>query len=158
MDGDETRYLLLARGEFERGFFTIQDPQKPELVISLDIRSSREPEIKVTCDGSKPIIRLNVLLDGDLLAVQSGIDYEKPEHKELLEQAFRQIVKDGIEKLINKCKDLNTDALLFGDYAVKNFLTINDWESYDWNNRFKEADITVNVEFAIRRTGTQAKN
>jgi spore germination protein KC len=75
-----------------------------------------------------------------------------------LEQAFRQIVKDGIEKLINKCKDLNTDALLFGDYAVKNFLTINDWESYDWNNRFKEADITVNVEFAIRRTGTQAKN
>jgi len=158
LDGDETRYLLMVRGEFERGFFTIQDPQKPELVISLDIRSSREPEIKVTCDGSKPIIRLNVLLDGDLLAVQSGINYEKPEHKQLLEQAFQQIVKDGIEKLNDKCKDLNTDALLFGDYAAKNFLTINDWESYDWNSRFKEADITVNVEFAIRRTGTQVKN
>jgi len=75
-----------------------------------------------------------------------------------LSQACRHIVKDGIEKLFNKCKDLNTAALLFGDYAVKTFLTINDGERYDGNTRVKDADITVNVEFAIRRTGTQAKN
>lgn len=157
LDGDETRYLLMARGEFERGFFTIQDPQEPELAISLDIRNSKGPEINVMIDGLKPVIKLNVRIEGDLLAVQSSIDYETSEHKALLEQTFRQIVKDGIERLVDKCQSLNTDAFLFGDYASKNFLTIQDWESYDWNSRFCEAEVTVDVEFAIRRTGTQVK-
>jgi spore germination protein KC len=158
LNGDETRYLLMARGEFERGFFTVQDPEEPGLAISLDIRNSTKPKVRVTLDGLKPVISLNVQIDGDLLAVQSGIDYEKPEHKTLLEQAFRQIVKDGIEKLIDKCKSFNTDVLLFGDYAAKNFLTIQDWENYDWNSHFKEADVMVNIEFTIRRTGTQVEN
>jgi len=155
LSGDETRYMLMARGEFERGFFTMQDPQKPELIIPLDVKGSKKPEVRVTFDGAKPVIYLKVHLNADLLAVQSRIDYEKPELKILLEKEFQQIIKEGLEKVIAKCQGLNADVFLFGDNATKNFLTINDLESYNWNSHFKDAGVTVEVEFAIRRTGTQ---
>lgn len=155
LNGDETRYMLMARGEFERGFFTMQDPQKPELIIPLDVKGPTEPEVRVTFDKAKPIIYLKVHLNADLLAVQSRINYEKPELKELLESAFQQIVKGGIEKVIRKCQGLNVDVFMFGDNAKKNFLTISDLENYNWNSHFKDAEVKVEVEFSIRRTGTQ---
>jgi spore germination protein KC len=155
LDGDETRYMLMARGEFDRGFFTMQDPQKPELIIPLDVKGPTEPEVKVTFNGVKPVIHLKVHLNADILAIQSRINYEDPERKVLLEYTFQRILQDGIERVIKKCQELDADAFLFGDNATKNFLTINDLESYNWNSRFKDADVAVEVEFAIRRTGTQ---
>jgi spore germination protein KC len=155
LSGDETRYMLMARGEFDRGFFTMQDPQRPELIIPLDVKGPTEPEVKVTFDGVKPVIHLKVHLNADILAVQSRINYEEPELKVLLENVFQQIVRDGIEKVIEKCQKLDTDVFLFGDNATRNFLTINDLENYNWNSHFKDAEVAVEVEFVIRRTGTQ---
>lgn len=158
LNGEETRYMLMVRGEFKRGLFTMPDPQKPELIIPLDVKGSRKPDIKIDFDGTKPIIHVKVQLDGDLLAVQSRINYETPELKASLEKEFRKIIKDGIEEVIKKCKDLNTDVFLFGDHAVKSFFTIPEWENYNWNSQFKQADVTVKVEFTVRRTGTQIKS
>lgn len=158
LDGDETRYLLMARGEFERGLFTIQDPENSELVISLDVRSARKPDVSVAAEAGRPHVKLTVYLDGDLLAVQGDGNYAQEELQLLLEAAFRESVKKGIEALIEKCKGLNTDVFLFGDYAAKNFLTIGQWESYRWNSRFREAEAAVDVRFAIRRTGTQTQS
>lgn len=158
LNGDETRYLLMARGEFKRGFFTMQDPKKPELIIPLDVMISKKTKVNVTFDGAKPIINLKVWLDAELLAIQSRIHYEQPKLKVLLEQAFQQTIKEGIERVIKKCQALNADAFEFGDCATKNFLTINDWESYNWHDHFKEAAVTVEVGFTIRRTGTQIKS
>lgn len=158
LNGDETRFLLIARGEFKQGSFTMQDPQKPELIIPLDVRVSKKPQIDIDIKDKKPVIRLKVQLDADLLAVQSMINYEQPELQSLLEQTFKKSVEDGIATLIKKCQDLNADAFHFGDYAAKNFLTIDAFESYDWNSHFKEAEVIVDVNFAIRRTGTQIKS
>ena len=158
LNGDETRFLLMTRGEFKQGSFTMQDTKEPELIITLDVRASKKPDIEVDCKGAKPVIRLKVQLDADLLAIQSMINYEQPELQLLLEETFKKSVEEGITELIKKCQDLNTDVFHFGDYAAKNFLTINAFESYDWNRHFKEAEVIVDVNFAIRRTGTQIKS
>ncbi len=155
LNGDETRYMLMARGEFERGFFTMRDPQKPALIIPLDVKGPTKPEVRVTFDGLKPIIYLKVHLNADLLAVQSRINYENRELKVLLEMEFQQIVKSGIEAVIHKCQGINADVFMFGDNAKINFLTIDELENYNWNTHFKDAEVNVEVEFAIRRTGTQ---
>ena len=158
LNGDETRFLLMARGEFNRGVFTIPDPKKPELAIPLDVKANKKPDIKVSFRDSKPVINLKIQLDGDLLAVQSMIDYEQPQQKRLLEQEFEKVVQTGIEDVISKCQGLNADIFSFGDYAARNFLTIGAFEKYNWNKRFKDAQVKVDVSFIIRRTGTQIKS
>lgn len=147
--------MLMVRGDFERGDFTMQDPKKPEVIIPLDVKSAAEPEIKVAFADSKPVIHVKIRLNADLLAVQSMINYEQPELKSLLEETFKQSVVEGVNKVIEKCQGLNLDVFLFGEYAARSFLTIGELEDYNWNSRFKDAEITVQVEFDIRRTGKQ---
>ncbi len=155
LNGDQTRYMLMVKGEFKRGFFTMQDPKNPQTIIPLDVRSAEKPEIKVAFADSKPLIHVKIRLDADLLAVQSEFNYEQPELKALLEEAFTQSVEEGINEVIEHCQDLNIDVFLFGDWALRCFKTIDELENYNWNSHFKDAEVTVEVEVAIRRTGTQ---
>lgn len=156
LSGDETRYMLMVRDEFERGFFTMKDPKEQEMIIALDVRGPTKPKLKITFDDTgRPVIHLKMHLNADILAIQSGINYEHPELKVLLEKEFQQIIKNGVEKVVRKCQNFNTDVFMFGDHATGNFLTISDLEDYNWNSHFEDAKVTVGVKVVIRRTGTQ---
>lgn len=157
-NGDETRYMLMARGEYKRGFFTIEDPKEPEVIIPLDVTAMKKPGVKITFDNARPVVNLKVYLDADILAIQSGINYEKAELMTLLEKKFQQIVKKGLERTIQKGQGLNTDVFKFGEYAKRKFLTIDELENYNWNSHFKDAEIRVKVKVTIRRTGTKIGN
>lgn len=158
LNGTETRSLLMIRGEFTRGFFTIQDPNVPELIIPLDVSQDRKPDIKIHFDEGTPIINLTLYLKGDLLAVQSRLNYEDDPLLSLLEDTFQEIVKERADQLINKCKALNIDVFKFGELAVRQFWTIDEWEKYNWYDHFKDAKVTTQVEFSIKKTGTQSKS
>lgn len=157
LNGDETRYLLMVQGEFKHGLFTMQDPQNPEVILVLDVTSTKKPDIKVTFEGLKPIIQLKVELDADILSIQSNINYEKPELQVVLEDLLEKTIYEGLSSVIQKCQNLNVDAFEFGYIAARKFLTIDEWENYNWNSHFKEAAVTIEVEVIIRRTGTQIK-
>ena len=64
-------------------------------------------------------------------------------------------MEKGIQDLADKCIDLNVDAMKLGSHAVKKFLTIDEWEEYEWNGNFSDVKVEVDVEFYMRRTGTQ---
>jgi spore germination protein KC len=158
LNGDETRYMLMLRNEFKRGFYTIQDPKKLELALPLDIKMQKKPKIKITFRDSKPEVNVSVKLDVDFLAIQSGINYEQPEFKKIVEATFESIVIAGMSDLIIRCQNLNSDIFLFGNHAARNFFTIEQWEEYDWNSHFSKAAVSVEVEAIIRRPGTQVKS
>jgi len=154
LNGDETRLLLMARNQFRRGFFTIPDPENPELIVPLDVRAARKRKVTVKLEGDKPVITLKIQLEGDLLAVQSGINYENKKLKPVLEKAFEQYIKNGMDKLIEKCQRLNVDIFKFGGIAARQFATIEEWEQYNWIEKFEKAEVNTEVDFNIRRTGT----
>jgi Ger(x)C family germination protein len=158
LTGDETRLMQMANGDFKMAFFTMQDPKKPSLIIPLDIRRLRKPSVKIKFEGDKPVIHLKVELEGDLLAIQSRINYEQPELKPVLEKAFEKQIKEDLDKLMEKAKGLKTDIFGFGQIAAVHFLTIQEWEKYNWSNKFQNAEITTEVKFMIRRTGTQLRS
>jgi Ger(x)C family germination protein len=158
LTGDETRFMQMANGEFKMAFFTMQDPKDPSLIIPLDVRKLRNPSVKIKFEGDKPIIHLKIELEGDLLAVQSGINYEQPELKPILEKAFERQIKDGLDKLMEKSKKFKTDIFGFGQTAAMHFLTIQEWEKYNWSKKFQNSEITTEVKFIIRRTGTQLES
>jgi spore germination protein KC len=158
LNGDETRLMQMAKGDFKIGFFTMPDPMVPSLVIPFDVRKSGNPAVKIQFDGNKPVINLKIELQGDLLAVQSRINYEQPELKPVLERAFEQQIKEGLDKLMEKSKGLKTDIFGFGRAAARQFSTIQEWEEYNWNSKFENAEIITEVRLTIKRTGTQLKS
>jgi len=153
LNGAETRCLLMLRNEFTRGVYTVPDLFEEGLIVVLEVRRSKPTKVKVKFVDNIPQITVKVFLNGDILSIQGSTQYEQKENKPLLEDAFAQLIKAELKQLVDKCQKLNVDAMKFGLVASKRFLTIDELVAYDWNNRFSEAIIDVDVEFTIRRTG-----
>lgn len=158
LNGDETRALLMVRNEYERGNFTINDPKNPDTAIVMDIRNQKSPSVEVRFNEGIPVVDVKVFLEGDILAIQSTIDYESKELKPILEEEFRKLIKDQIDKTIKKCQNVNSDVFKFGSVAAMHFLTIPEWEEYNWLSHFKDTQVNTEVNFTIRRTGTMLKS
>ncbi|MGE5631875.1 MAG: Ger(x)C family spore germination C-terminal domain-containing protein [Caulobacteraceae bacterium] len=158
LTGEESRLMQMAAGEFKMGFFTMQDPKEPSLIVPFEVRQRKKPKVTVKFEGDKPIIHLKLELDGDVMSIQSRINYEQLELKQLLEKAFEKQIKDSLDKLMEKSKNLKIDIFGFGQVAARHFLTIQEWEKYNWMKKFQKAEITTEVEFIIRGTGTQLKS
>ncbi|EGD49582.1 LOW QUALITY PROTEIN: germination protein, Ger(x)C family [Ruminiclostridium papyrosolvens DSM 2782] len=158
LNGEETRVMLIGKGDFKNGFFTIPDPKNPGLAIALDVRQTRKPNVKIKFEEGKPVINLKLQLEGDILAIQSRVNYESTELKPLLESAFEQYLKNGLDSLIEKCKNLKVDVFNFGDTAIMQFGTIQEWEKYNWKKQFEKSQINTEVKFTIRKPGTMLKS
>jgi spore germination protein KC len=157
LNGIETRAMLMAKGEFRSGYVVIPDPLNSELQITLNVHRQKKPHIKVTFRDGKPVIHIKVFLDGELHELQSGIEYENEKLKPVLENAVKTSIKNELDITIDKCKKLNCDVFNFGETAAMQFLTIQEWEDYNWLAHFKDAETTTEVEFLITRTGTLLK-
>lgn len=161
LTGHETRALNIVKGKLKKGIVTVQDPKEPELIIPVRIKYIKKPKVKVEFEGSKPIIHIRIDLQGDIYAIQSRINYEDPKLQPLLNKAIEKHIMEVITKTIKKSQELNCDIFKFGHTAVKNikkFKTIEDWEKYDWNKHYKDAEITANVNVDIKRTGKLIKS
>ena len=157
LNGDETRALLMLKGEYKKGSIVVADPLDKKLRITAMIQSRKKPKVKVTFKNGEPIIDVKLSLEGDLQNLQSSTEYEDPKHKPVLEAAFKKFLKSDLDNTINKCKNLNCKVFRFGETAAMSFSTIKEWEKYNWLSHFKNAQVTTSVDFVIRRSGTLTK-
>lgn len=158
LNGDETRMMVVLRGELARFYFTLQDPLKPEFVVPLDVHQARQPQVKIRFEGDKPVIDVKLQLEGDILAIQSRINYESDKLKPMIEEAFEKYAKNEMDKLIKKCQSLKVDVFNFGKRASMHFGTIQEWEKYNWIGQFEKAQISTEVKFTVRRTGVMLRS
>lgn len=158
LTGLETQMLLLARGELKHAPFAISDPKESQHQISLEVNEFEKPAIKIDMSNiNKPIINLKIKIEGSITEIQSGINYESIENKKIVEEAMERYLTEGIERTFAKCKELKTDVFIFGPVAAKYFLTIPEWEEYNWLSKFSESELKVEVDFTVRRTGKSIK-
>ena len=158
LTGFETQMMMLVRGDVKRMSFTIADPQKPELVLPISIKEVDKLKVQVDIDGDKPKIKLELGMEGDIAIIQSRINYEKPEMKKIVEAAFEKYIEDGINRTFQKCREMKCDVFNFGHSAVKKFLTIPEWEEYNWIDKFPNSEFEVKANFTVRRTGKMLKS
>ncbi len=154
LTGFETQMMLMLRGELERSVFSMPDPQMEDYQVAIDIREFDTPQYKIRIEDGKPKINVRVFLEGEIVSIQSRINYEDPDKQEPLKKAFEEYINKGLEQTIKKCQEKNTDVLSFGQRAANHFATIQEWEKYKWNEKFSQAEIKTEVEFTVRRTGT----
>lgn len=157
LNGMQTRMLLMLRGDFQRAAISMSDPLDKKHRLSIDATQQKKPDIKVSFVEGKPVINVKIFLEGDFQNVQNPVEYENAKMKLIVENAFKKDIKMYLKQAIDICQNLNVDAFGFGEQAVRHFLTIQEWEEYNWLSHFKDAQINTEVEFVIRRTGTLIK-
>jgi len=154
IDGEETRLMLMLRGEFRRGFLTIPDPAGEDRIIVLDLRQPVSPQVKVEMIDGLPRITVLVSLEAEFLSIQSGINYESPELKQEIENEINKYVGEHAGELIEKSqREFRSDIFGFGQFARHLVSTWAEWEDLDWPELYPEAEVNLQVHTRIRRTG-----
>jgi spore germination protein KC len=153
LTGFETQMLLLVRGELTTAPFSLTDPERPELMVPIEVTEFDKPKISIDLNEGKPKVQVKLKLEGNIVSIQSGIHYESLEKTPILEEAFEKYLIEGIERTFKKCKEFKADVFNFGTTAVLQFWTIPEWEEYNWQSKFPESELKVEADFTIRRTG-----
>lgn len=156
LTGDETRILLAIRGEFGRSIFSIPDPEVKGQFVAVELRRGRRPQFRVSIQDGMTSIREDIYLEGDLLAVPSGIDYTKPEKMVELERQIEAHLGDQARALVEKAqREFRADSFGFGQSVKRKFRTRKDWREFRWLSKFPEADVSVSFKVKLRRVGLQ---
>lgn len=154
MDGAETRYYLMLTGEYDYSYVTVPDPVVENKFVLLNVKQSRKPRHNVVMEGDTPKISVKIMLEADILSIQSGINYEDPEKVEELETASEEFFKKDIVRLLEKTtKVFKSDIFGFGKSMKWKFLTQKEWDEFSWHDKYPNAQFDIEVDLKIRRPG-----
>lgn len=154
----ETQALLILKGIYKTGIITMQDPLDKKGYIPLEVKQGAPPRISVDTSSDTVQISETISLEGDLMAVQSTVDYATNfANLQKLESVFEQRLQENSLAMLTNLQKNGTDIIGYGEYAQKNFLTRQQWNDFDWSGRFKNAEFDLKVKFKLRRTGLLGK-
>ena len=88
--------------------------------------------------------------EAKILSVNKNSNYSDSQTLKDISDKAKQYLKENIEKYLSKTsKELSSDIAEFDNHALINFLTITDWENYNWNSKYENANFNVNVDFNV---------
>lgn len=152
LDGEHTCFYLMLTGKYNYANWSIPDPRVKDRFVVVSIKSRRIPKIRVDANKDKPVVTIDLKLEGDFMSIQSGEPYEH--QPEIIEKAISDLIGSGILKMLKTLsKEYKSDIIGFGKYAKMKFLTTKDWLNYNWKDKYTKAAFTVKVDMKIRRTG-----
>ncbi len=147
----ETICLQMITNSMPKGYFTLSNPDFPEKMLTCYITQSTPAKINVECKN-KPLVDIKINLEGDFSEVGNKDEYI--ENPEKFEAYFEAKIKEAIERFLEKItKDLDSDICAFSDAAKAKFLTVDEWESYKWKEKFKNCEYSVDVNLTMRTYG-----
>lgn len=147
----DTICLQMITNSMPKGYFTLSNPDDPQKMITCYVTQNEPVKINAECKD-KPTVDIEINLEGDFSEVGYNDEYIKYPQK--FEVYFETKMKEAIESFLYKItKDFNCDICAFSDSAKSNFLTIDEWENYNWREKFKDCEYNVNVNLTMRTYG-----
>lgn len=144
INGKDTRFLLLARGEFEQGMVTV--PYEEGRWAVLFLRNAKKPDIKLTL-GDVPSAEVDIELSCSVLQYvgdTSGVKWKGD-----MQEVSQRYIEQELERVFGICKGLNCDAIGFGEQAVMQFGDTIEWEGYQWKQRYPDMQAKFNVKLEL---------
>lgn len=154
LDSFEAQIYSMLASNRARIVLAISDPLDEEFNIVAEILPVGKSKISSSIEDEVPVFNIDVSLNCTVESIQSQIDYTSPENYRILTEHIKEFCKENMASLIAKTqKEYNADILKLGDKLTYHFRTVKEWEEYDWPERYKDAEITLNVNLNIERTG-----
>lgn len=157
LSSEESRMLNILIGKFDRGYLTVRDPLEPDKDVSINIRPGSKPKITASLVDGRPVIDVDVFMEGEISSIASGINYEGEGYAPLLEEQITQVIRNDIMKMIAYTQQVGSDPVNFGKYFRPFFRTYQEFERFDFDSKYPTAEVNVKVKTRIRRTGLMWK-
>lgn len=146
----ETLCLSIIRGDVNSFLINIKSPENNNEQIDLMMYPSKNKKVKVYIVNGSPYISLNIKFTGRIYSMKEGSKYLDSSVLEgISEEANRYLEEILTQYLYKTSTEFKSDINTFGKYALSNFLTVPEFEEYDWRNSYSNSTFKVSINTEI---------
>ncbi len=142
---------LIINNNLDQCTLSIPNPFENNRYIDLLITSTKKTKCSVDIINNSPLVNINVHLIGYGLSLDSNTYYNTEESLGKIQAYAEKYIQSKLENyLYNTSLKYNSDISGFGKYAVKNYLTLDEWQKSNWLANYKNCFFNVNVELTLK--------
>lgn len=160
LTGEETRATVLLNEVLKMGAIlaTYKDPFDERYRVTARILKKENTDVKMDLKSPLPTINVTIPIYLDIVSQHSMVDYANDSQKrERLKQSIEDEITDTYNKLIKKTQEeYKSEPFGWGMLARKEFLTIKEFEEYNWMETYPKIDVNITVKVNIGNFGSQS--
>lgn len=147
----ETLCLSIMRGEVESFLITIQDPQNEEESIDLMLSVESGRKIKVDIVNNTPFVTVDLKFTGRIYSMKEDLKYLDSSVLDSISENANQYLENILTNYLYKTStEFKSDINDIGKYCLSNYLTIPEFERFDWLNTYSSSTFDVSVNTQIQ--------
>lgn len=154
---DETRGYLFGSNKIKSTILIIANPEESRNRVSIELIGSKS-KLTAKLENGKPKLGIQIKAFGNIGEEQGYTNLSNLVDIKKMEQEASALIAENIRKMLAKAqKRLDSDILNFNSILYKH--QYGDFEKIkgDWNKLYREATISIQVQFTIRRSGIITK-
>lgn len=151
LDETESKGYNYITNQVKSTVGSIACPDGGDLALEIIRSKSR---IKGRMEDGKPVIDVKIYIESNVGEVFCQADLTDPDTIRKLEEIGHRRNEDIVKSAVKKAKQLKTDIFGFGEVIHRS--DPQQWKTIkkDWDDYFARAEVRVETDLRIRRTGT----
>ena len=154
LDREETEIYKFLDRDFADGFVTLENDDTLKKPVTIKISQKKAPRYKI--DRDNLTVHVDLILTGGIYSAPPDYD-EDVSSDEFRKKCEEHIKKDSEELIKRVITEYRSDIFHFDEYAKRNFWTYDEYERFKKFTDYSSYDISVSVEFDIKKTGMMQK-
>lgn len=146
----ETLSFLATRNLIDGFNISVPNPKDGSGDIDIRIFKVDNCDVDVKIINGSPYIKLKYKFKGRIYSINSGEEVSNSKFLEEVSSSCNNYLQSTFSNYLYKTsKELKADINQFGKKASSNFLTSDDFTSYNWNEAYKDSFFDVSVDTNI---------
>ena len=147
----ETLSFLTTRNEISSFLVSIPDPNDSTSYIDIYMTPIIDSRIDVDILNGSPYIKINYSFTGRIYSMKADSSYLDENVIDKISDSCSNYLETVFSNYLYKtAKDLQSDINGFGKIARSKFVTMDDFENYNWLEHYSDSFFDVSVDVSIR--------
>lgn len=147
----ETTSYLAVKNEIDRFLISISDPDDVNSYIDIYLTPAKPTSISVDTSSKSPYVKLETGFNGKIYSMSNDSKYLDPKVLDNISQTCNKYLEAVISDYLYKtAKDFKSDINGIGKYALPNFFTTQDFDSYNWCDNYQNSFFEVHVDTSVK--------
>ena len=143
----ETLCYTLIEEEVDNFSVCIDNPSVPDKKIDLSVSSLEPAHTKVDISNGNPVLTIKFNLTAKALTGQNSLDFSDKDTLNSVNVALKDFLTSKMKDFLYKTsREYKCDINGFYRLVKQQFLTIPEYENYNWEEKYQNADFNVEID------------
>ena len=151
LDALETIAFLNIRNDLDRFLISVPDPLNNNHYLDIYLTPVHSTSVNIDTTNQSPYIKIKLEFSGRIYSMTENSKYLSSEVLDSISNSCNSYLESVFADYLYKTsKDLKSDINGFGKYTLKNFITTEQYEDYNWPENYKNSFFDVEVNTSVK--------